>query len=142
MYLFDRPGAIAPATIGTQLDPDYDGLGDYVEGFGDYVDSDTCCNDCAGMGDYMEGGLGLSTDTPTSVPWWQTAVSEIEKILGRPSIPGTGQTYPIQTPPYLPSYPVSTQTPAGGVPYSMFSQPSNWLPWAIVAGAVLIATRK
>lgn len=94
-----------------------------------------CCDGCAqglaGM------GLTLPADTSgsTSLPWWQRAVQEIEKLIPRTP------TVPVYTSPTFPSYPVNATLPAASTS-SMFSTDTNWLPWVLGGAAVLILTSR
>jgi len=92
-----------------------------------------------GLGDGIEG-LGLTlppSDSGASVPWWQTAIQEISKIIPRtptvPTFPTTLPTYP-GTPPYTQSYPTTYNAPASSLP--------SWLLPALGVGALVLLSKR
>lgn len=103
-----------------------------LRGVGDF---EGCCDGCAGLGDFE--GMGINADTPTSntIPWWQRAINEIEKIIPKPmsSIPSI---------PTFPTYPTNTTTPAGPAS-GMFAPSMDWLTiGALAVGAYLLTSGK
>jgi MYXO-CTERM domain-containing protein len=88
-------------------------------------------------------GMGITLpatngSTATSVPWWQTAIQEISKIIPRmttvPTYPTTLPTYP-GTPPYTQSYPATyNAAPASSLP--------SWLFPALGVGALVLLSKR
>lgn len=115
-------------------------LGD-VDGMGD-IDGAPCCEECAGG----LSGMGLNVSTlPTSgitqdctglpiLDWLKCQANKITSGISTPTVP-------VYTPPYFPTYPVNTQSPAAPAS-SMFSTTPNWLPWALGAAAVVLLARR
>ncbi len=112
-------------------DETLDGLGDET------LDGVRGC-DCDRSG---LSGMGISIPTTSSpsgsVPWWQTAINEISKIIPRtPTVP----TYPTTFPSY-PSVPPYEQTQGSAYNAPLSALPS-WLLPALGVGAVLLLTKR
>jgi len=147
MYLFDRPGAIAPATMGVQVpDSGAPALGDYLEGMGDYLEGcrpgSDCCDDCAQMGAYSSGLLededSNYSDSAQLGTWWQDLIQAGTSVVQRITQPRT--TFPVYTPPYTEPGDYPAPSPE---PYQQTTGVPSWLPWAIGGGAALyLLTRR
>ena len=111
--------------------------------------SGMCCDECAqlsGMGE-EDGlsGMGLNLPATTGITQDCTGLPILDFIKCEANKITTGiltPTVPVYTPPiYTPPYPVNTQS--GGAPApSMFSQPTNWLPWALGGVALFMLARR